>query len=56
MTRTPVRDASPPYVLTTVMRLEGATLVIEATQTSEATGARPESTHSPILKVAHDRG
>ena len=39
VTRTPVRDASAPYVLTTVMRLEGATLVIQVTQTSEATGA-----------------
>lgn len=39
VTRTPVRDASGPYVLTTVTRLEGATLVIHVTQTSEATGA-----------------
>jgi len=39
VTRTPVRDASAPYVLTTVTRLEGATLVIQVTQTSEATGA-----------------
>jgi hypothetical protein len=33
-TRTP----APPFVLTTVMRLEGATLVIQVTKTSEATG------------------
>jgi hypothetical protein len=39
VTRTPVRDAAAPYVLTTVMRLEGATLVIQVTQTIEATGA-----------------
>jgi hypothetical protein len=39
VTRTLVRDARAPFVLTTVTRLEGATLVIEATQTSEATGA-----------------
>jgi hypothetical protein len=39
VTRTPVRDASPPFVLTTVMRLDGATLVIQVTQTDEATGA-----------------
>jgi hypothetical protein len=39
VTRTPVRDVSAPYVLTTVTRLEGATLVIQVTQTSEATGA-----------------
>ncbi len=39
VTRTPVRDGSAPYVLTTVTRLEGATLVIQVTQTSEATGA-----------------
>ena len=40
VTRTPVRDAPvPPYVLTTVTRLEGATLVIQVTQTIEATGA-----------------
>jgi len=39
VTRTPVWDAAAPYVLTTVMRLEGATLVIHVTQTSEATGA-----------------
>jgi hypothetical protein len=39
VTRTPVRDAAAPFVLTTVMRLEGATLVIHVTQTSEATGA-----------------
>ena len=39
VTRTPVRDApGPPYVLTTVTRLEGATLVIQVTQTIEATG------------------
>ena len=39
VTRTPVRDAAAPYVLTTVMRLEGATLVIQVRQTIEATGA-----------------
>ena len=39
VTRTPVRDASAPYVLTTVTRLDGATLVIQVTQVSEATGA-----------------
>jgi hypothetical protein len=39
VTRTPVPEASVPYVLTTVMRLDGAALVIRATQTSEATGA-----------------
>lgn len=39
VTRTPVRDASAPYVLTTVARLDGATLVIQVTQVSEATGA-----------------
>jgi hypothetical protein len=39
VTRTPVRDVPAPYVLTTVTRLEGATLVIQVTQTSEATGA-----------------
>jgi len=39
VTRTPVRDVAAPFVLTTVMRLEGATLVINVTQTSEATGA-----------------
>jgi hypothetical protein len=39
VTRTPVRDGPAPYVLTTVTRLEGATLVIHVTQTIEATGA-----------------
>ena len=39
VTHTPVRDAAAPFVLTTVMRLEGTTLVIHATQTSDATGA-----------------
>ena len=39
VTRTPVRDTPAPYVLTTVMRLEGAILVIQATSTSESTGA-----------------
>ena len=29
VTRTPVRDASAPYVLTTVTRLDGATVVIQ---------------------------
>jgi predicted secreted protein len=37
--RTPIRDTPAPFVLTTVTRLEGATLVIQATSTSEATGA-----------------
>ena len=39
VTRTPVRDAAAPFVLSSVMRLEGATLVIHVTQTSESTGA-----------------
>jgi hypothetical protein len=39
VTRTPIRDARAPFVLTVVMRLEGATLVIHATSTSESTGA-----------------
>jgi hypothetical protein len=39
VTRTPVRNVSAPYVLTTVTRLEGTTLVIQVTQTIEATGA-----------------
>jgi hypothetical protein len=39
VTRTPVRETSAPYVLTTVTRLEGTTLVVQVTQTSEATGA-----------------
>ena len=39
VTRTPIRDAAPPFLLTSVTRLERATLVIEVTQTSEATGA-----------------
>jgi len=39
VTRTPVRDNHAPFVLTTVARLEGTTLVIQATSTSEATGA-----------------
>jgi hypothetical protein len=39
VTRTPMRDAQAPYVLTVVMRLEGATLVVQATSTSDATGA-----------------
>ena len=34
VTRTP----APPFVLTNVTRLEGATLVIQVTKTSEATG------------------
>ena len=34
VTRTPV----PPFVLTNVMRLEGATLVMQVTKTIEATG------------------
>ena len=38
VTRTPVPDASEPHVLTTVTRLEGATLVIHVTQTIDATG------------------
>jgi hypothetical protein len=38
VTRTPVRDVSPPYVLTTVMRTEGATLVIQVAKTIAATG------------------
>ena len=38
VTRTPVRDAAAPYVLTNVTRLEGTTLVVQVTQTSEATG------------------
>ena len=39
VTRTPVPDGAPPFVLTTVTRLEGATLVIQVTQTIDATGA-----------------
>src|SRR5215510_8014183 len=39
VTRTPIRDTPAPFVLTTVTRLEGVTLVIQATSTSEATGA-----------------
>jgi len=39
VTRTSERNGSAPFVLTTVARLEGATLVILATQTSEAAGA-----------------
>ncbi len=39
VTRTPVRNGAPPFVLTNVTRLEGATLVIQVTQTIEATGA-----------------
>src|SRR4051812_43445674 len=39
VTRTPIRDIPAPFVLATVMRLEGTTLVIEATSTSDATGA-----------------
>ena len=38
VTRTPERDAAPPYVLTTVVRLERATLVIHVAQTNDATG------------------
>ena len=55
VTRTPVRDGPVPFVLTKVMRLEGATLVIQATQTIEATGAVLNQVVSPILKVAHYR-
>ena len=39
VTRTPIRDARAPFVLTVVMRLDGPTLVIQATSTSESTGA-----------------
>jgi hypothetical protein len=40
VTRTPIPEYQPaPIVLTTVARLEGTTLVIQVTQTSEATGA-----------------
>jgi hypothetical protein len=39
VTRTPVRGGAAPYVLTTVARLEGNTLVIRVTQTIDATGA-----------------
>jgi VCBS repeat-containing protein len=39
VTRNLVRHGPVPFVLTTVMRLEGATLVIHATQMIEATGA-----------------
>jgi hypothetical protein len=39
VTRTPVPDGTPPFMLTTMMRLEGPTLIIEATSKSDATGA-----------------
>jgi hypothetical protein len=40
VTRNPLPDYHPaPIVLTTVTRLEGTTLVMRVTQTSEATGA-----------------
>lgn len=40
VTRIPIPEYHPaPIVFTTVMRLEGATLVIEVTQRDEATGA-----------------
>jgi hypothetical protein len=40
VTRIPIPEYHPaPIVFTTVTRLEGATLVIQVTQTSEATGA-----------------
>ena len=51
MTRIPVRDGPVPFVLTKVMRLEGATLVIHATQTIEATGA----VLNPVVTVRYSK-
>src|SRR5262245_13233178 len=42
VTRTPIRDARASFVLKIVMRLEQATLVLQATSTSDATGAVTE--------------